>query len=63
MYEDSPIDKFDSSVYNRQELVSTYDVVCVDNGKFFNSIEDGKTHIHVLLKKRYPFLKKTVLFI
>ena len=55
MYEDSPIDKFDSSVYNRQELVSTYDVVCVDNGKFFNSIEDGKTHIHVLLKKRYPF--------
>ena len=35
MNEDSPIEKFDSSIYNGQSLVSTRDAVSVGNGRFF----------------------------
>ena len=51
MHEDSPIEKFDSSIYNGQLLVSTCDVVCVGNDIFFYIDEDDKLDIHVLVKK------------
>ena len=65
IHEDSPIEKLDYSIYNGQFLVSTCDVVCVDNVIFFYLDEDDKLDIHVLVKKRHPVLKKysLVLFI
>ena len=51
MHEDLPIDKLDSSIYNWQSLVSTCDVVCVGNGRFFYFNEDGKLDLNVLVKK------------
>ena len=64
MHEDPPVDKLDSSIYNGQSLVSTCDVVCVGNDIFFYFNEDGKLDLHVLVKKRHPFLKKaSVIFI
>ena len=65
MHEDSPIEKLDSSIYNGQSLVSSCDVVCVGNGRFFYFKDDGKLDLHVLVKKRYPVLKinSSVIFI
>ena len=57
MNEDSPIEKFDSSIYNGQSLVSTRDAVSVGNGRFFYFNEDGKLDLHVIVKGRYPVLK------
>ena len=51
MREESPIDKLDSSLYIVKLVVSTLDVVCVGNGRFFYFREDGKLDIHVLVKK------------
>ena len=54
MHDDSPIEKFNYSIYNGQLLVSTSDVVCVGNGISFYFNEYGKLDLNVLLKKRYP---------
>ena len=35
MHEGSPIEKLDSSIYNGKSLISTFDVVCVGNDRFF----------------------------
>ena len=52
------------SIYNSQSLVSTCDIICVGNGIFFYFKKDGKLDLHVILKIRYPALKKSsVLFI
>ena len=40
-------------------MVSTCDIVCVGNGRFFYFNKDGKLDIHVILKRRYPVLKKS----
>ena len=50
MHEDSPIEKWDSSIYNGQPLVPTCDVVCVGNVRFLYFNEDGKLNLHVLVK-------------
>ena len=42
MYEDSPIEKFDSSLYNGQSLISNFDIFFVGNGIFFYFREGGK---------------------
>ena len=60
MHEDSLIEKLDSSIYNGQSLVSTCDIVCVGNGRFFYFNEDGKLDLHVIVKRRYPVLKKII---
>ena len=52
MHEDSPTEKFHSSIYNGQSLVLTCDVVCVGNSIFLYLGEDGKLYLNVLLKKR-----------
>ena len=57
MPKNSPIEKLDSSIYNSQSLVSTCDIVCVGNGIFFYFNEDGKPDLHVIVKRRYLFLK------
>ena len=57
IHEDSPIDKLESSLYNGQSLISTCDVVCVENVRFFYFNEDGKLDLYVLVKKVYPVLK------
>ena len=53
MHDDSPIEKFNYSIYNGQLLVSTFVIVCVDNGKCFYLNENGKLDPHVIVKKRY----------
>ena len=52
MHEESPIGNLDSSMYNGQSLVSTCDIVCVGNGRFFYFNEDGKQDVHVIVKRR-----------
>ena len=51
-------------MYNGQSLVSSCDIVCVGNGRFFYFNEDGKLYLHVIAKRRYPVLKQSsVIFI
>ena len=57
MHEDSRIENLDSSVYNGKSFVSTFDVVCVGNMRFFYFNKNGKPDVHVLFKKRYPVPK------
>ena len=58
VHEDSPIiGKLNSSIYNGQSLVSTSDVVCVGNGRFFYLNKDGKLDLHVLVGKKTPCSK------
>ena len=57
IHEESPNDKLDSSLYNKQSLVSNCDVVCVGNGRFFFLDEDVTLDLHVLVKYIYPVLK------
>ena len=56
MHKNSLIEKLDYSIYNRQSLVSTFDIVCVDSGIFFYFSEDGKLDLRVIVKRRYPVL-------
>ena len=59
MPKNSLIEKFDSSIYNSELLVSTCDIICVRNGRFFHFDEDGKLDMHVILKIIYPNLKNS----
>ena len=59
MHKNSPIERLDSSIYNGQQLVSTWDIVCVGNGIFFYLKKDGKLYLHVIVKRRYPVPKKS----
>ena len=56
----SPIENLDSSIYNSQSLVETCDIICVGNGRFFYFNEDGKLDIYVIVKIRYPVIKKII---
>ena len=51
MHGGSSIENLDYSIYNGQSLVSTCDVVCVGNGRFFYCKEDVKPDLHVLVKE------------
>ena len=66
MHEDLPIEKLDSSIYDGKSLVSTGDVACVGNGRFFCFSKDGKLDLHILVRREIrPVLKTNslVLFI
>ena len=58
MHKNSPIEKLDSSIYNGQSLVSTCDIFCVGNGIFLYFNKDSKLYLHVIVKRRYPIIKK-----
>ena len=62
MHEDSPTKKLDYSMYNEQLLVSTCDIACVVNVRCFYVNEDGKLHLHVIVKQRFSVLKKHQFF-
>ena len=56
------IDNLDSSIYNGPSLVSTCDIACVVNVRCFYVNEDGKLHLHVIVKQRFSVLKKHQFF-
>ena len=62
MHKNAPIKKLDSSIHNGQSLVSTCDIVCVGNGRFFYFNENGKLDLHVIVKKDILFKKNHQFF-
>ena len=58
-HKNSPIENLDSSIYNGQSLVSTYDIVFFWQWQIFYFGEGGKLDLQVIVKRRYPVLKKT----
>ena len=48
MHKNSPIEKLYSLIYNGQSLVSTCNIVCVGNERFFYFTEDGKLDLHII---------------
>ena len=54
----SHIENLDFSKNNCQSFYSTYDKICVGNGRFFYFNDDGKLDLYCILKRRYPVIKK-----